>query len=153
MRRTTTKRKFSPKTPRQIGRPRTLCTDRQLITAKKVLIGDLEYRVCIVRDDTLADRAMDAESDGLGLGHTEGLTDFHAGRIYIRDRGDNPTRMLSTLVHEILHASLEASGVVRLIRSYARAFGRDESDVEEDLVAALSPVLVTALRSAGLLRG
>ena len=113
--------------------------------AKKVMVGDLEYRVCIVRGGTQADRAMDAEC--------EGLTDFHAGRIYIRDRGDNPTRMLSTLVHELLHASIEASGVVRLIRSYALAFELDESDVEEDLVAALSPVLVTALRSAGLLKG
>lgn len=109
-----------------------------------VVVGDLVYRVVVLRPG-------DAKPEDWSADH-EGMTDCKAGKLYVSEYHDNPARQQSVFFHELVHAALEASGTVRALHALAEAQGRDEDAVEEDFVASFSPALLGALRSAGLVR-
>jgi hypothetical protein len=75
-----------------------------------------------------------------------GLCDMTEGRIWLDEAiRDNPSLVVSTLVHEIMHAVMGATGTGH------RAFG-DDSDAEEHFIRQFTPGMITALQSAGLMR-
>lgn len=112
--------------------------------AKRIRVADLEYEVRVVRRRDRLPRGMGEFDDG--------LTDFRRGKIYVRDWG-SPSRVVGSLVHEMVHAALDASGADQFLDGYAVSNKRDPSEVEEDFVRMISPALITALRSSGLLKG
>lgn len=98
---------------------------------KRVQVLDLTYCVGVKEE-------LDLD------GHpAEGITDYAAGEIWVRsDQAANPTRARGTLVHELIHAILDATGADDYLRR-----GK-----EEDFVQAFAPALITTLESAGLLK-
>lgn len=111
---------------------------------RRIRVADLEYEVQIVRKGARRPKGM-GEFD-------EGLTDFRRGKIYVRDWGRNQSRVVGTLVHELVHACLDASGADQFLDGFAESNNRLPADVEEDFVRMISPALVIALRSSGLLK-
>lgn len=71
------------------------------------------------------------------LDENEGWTEFKKGQILLRD-GASLSRMRDTLVHEIAHAFLEATGVGAYLQSQVD----DWEQVEETLVRLIAPNLV-----------
>jgi hypothetical protein len=110
---------------------------------RRIAIGDLTYRVRTVPPGSKGPPDWRPELDG--------LTDLEGACIYVASqlRGE---RLTHTIVHEILHAILDASGAGRLLWTLAELQKRDDGEVEEDFVRMVTPMLITALRSARLLR-
>jgi hypothetical protein len=52
-----------------------------------------------------------------------------------------------------MHAIMDVSGAGRILWDLADTLKREPSDVEEDFVRMLTPMIVSSLRSAKLLRG
>lgn len=99
----------------------------------------------------LAYQVVLCDKDAPVLEGGEGMTDYLDSVIWLRE-SDNKARLRDALVHEILHACFEASGASYLLASHLRKRARAEpGEVEEQLIRALAPSLITALRSARLL--
>lgn len=81
---------------------------------------------------------------------TEGVCHHTDNLIEVAEQAED--RMADTLLHEIMHAAIEASGHRRTIRTKHRLTREEWDDLEEDVIRALAPVLLSALRRAGWLR-
>lgn len=100
---------------------------------RKVTVCGLEYQVVRVRS---------GEEPSDWVEGQEGAFDAEKAMIWVKACPGNPSREFDTLMHEIQHVCLDASGAGRFIRK-----GR-----EEDFVHVYTPALIAAQRSAGLLR-
>lgn len=80
----------------------------------------------------------------------EGLCDFASGEIVLRPQVAD--RMAETLMHEVLHATIDASGLGWLLRRRFRMSESQRDAFEEDVIRVLSPALFASLRGAGWLR-
>lgn len=79
-----------------------------------------------------------------------GVLDPETCEITLHD-GMTADRFENTIVHEILHACFDASGMSTYLTSNLKR-GVSIHDVEEQLIRGLTPALITALRGAKLLR-
>lgn len=114
---------------------------------KRVTICGLSYRVVVVRGKGPKDWNR----------RYEGMCDPGAGVIYISSRLlRNPSRLLDTLIHEICHGLAEGTGLRRWLaklvpgKPSARR-RRLIGELEEDVVRILTPAIITAFQSAGML--
>lgn len=106
--------------------------------------------LCAIDVNGLSYRVFVCSPDAECLEGNEGIADYTAGVIWLRDT--NPSRLRDTLVHEILHACMDASGVSHLLDSLiSKRTKTTVREAEELIVRALTPCLITALRSANLL--
>jgi hypothetical protein len=75
-----------------------------------------------------------------------GYVDVDECRIWLRKAPK--VRQREVLFHEIVHATLEESGIGRYLSRVTRLDGQSYEDFEEDLVRLLTPTLRTTLRGA-----
>ncbi len=80
----------------------------------------------------------------------EGHCDPETGEIVLRPQAAD--RMAETLVHEVLHGVIDASGLGWLLRRRFKMTAAQLEEFEEDVIRVLSPALFSALRGAGWLR-
>lgn len=73
--------------------------------------------------------------------NVEGWCDYESGILYVCV-SPSGSRNHGTLVHEIVHAALEASGASWLLARVAEKANQDSDDLEETLVRMLAPALV-----------
>lgn len=78
----------------------------------------------------------------------EGLCDYTNATIYIA-QGRAETVRIDTLLHEIVHGVIEATGHRLKLQTASEAAGHETDHLEEELVVALTPALRAALKSAG----
>lgn len=95
------------------------------------------------RYDVVARKEIDDEG-------TEGMCHHTENLIEVAEQAED--RMADTLLHEIMHAAIEASGHRHAIRTKHRLTREEWLVLEEDIVRALAPVLLSSLRRAGWLR-
>lgn len=79
-----------------------------------------------------------------------GYLDVDTHSIVIQE-GLTPDRFENTLVHEVMHACFDASGLGTALAGVLKR-GAKIDDVEEQIVRGLTSTLIGSLRSIGLLR-
>lgn len=109
-------------------------------------IGGQKWRVSILG----ADEAPPPEMLGKE-GVCEGVCLHEEGMIYIREMPSKP-RMYDALIHELLHAVIDTSGIGTLLSNNMKR-GSKWDELEEQLVRILTPHIITTLRNARLLKG
>lgn len=114
---------------------------------RKVMICGLPYRIAIV--------PMGARGPKGWEKLYEGMCDVESSTIYLSARlRRNPSRLLDALVHEMAHAIAEGTGVRRWLSSLVPWKQRKTDrvfELEEDCVRMITPALIVALQSAGLI--
>lgn len=81
---------------------------------------------------------------------SQGECDYEAATIRLRRQA--PDRMADTLIHEVLHAILDAAGIGWTMRGRFKLSKRAYDKFEEDFVRMMTPALLSTLRNAGWLR-
>lgn len=105
-------------------------------------IGEVE--ICGMRYDIRTDTKLNVEN-----AECYGYLDVDTHSIVIQE-GLTPDRFENTLVHEIMHACFDASGLGTAL-SGALKRGTKLDDVEEQIVRGLTSTLIGSLRSIGLI--
>lgn len=95
------------------------------------------------RYDVVARKEIDDEG-------TEGMCHHTENLIEVAEQAED--RMADTLLHEVMHAALEASGHRHVIRTKHRLTREEWHALEEDVIRALAPTLLSTLRRVGWLR-
>jgi hypothetical protein len=80
----------------------------------------------------------------------EGECDHSTGTITLQPQA--PARMAETLIHEALHAMIEACGLKWLLRERFKLSASAMAKLDEDMIRVLAPALHSTLRRAGWLR-
>ncbi len=80
----------------------------------------------------------------------EGECDYANGVLRLRRQA--PDRMADTLLHEVLHAIFDASGMGWLLRGRFQLSKARYDALEENMIRMLCPALHSTLRNAGWLR-
>lgn len=92
------------------------------------------------------------KGDVKGMGTAEGMTDVLKNEIYLKQKLlKNPCRFLDTLVHEILHAIFDASGLGFWLKRKMKVRGNAWIRAQEELIRFQTPALVSTLKNAGFL--
>lgn len=78
--------------------------------------------------------------EGMGEDY-EGFVWHAKGRIYVMALPDNPARERTIVIHEMVHALLDASGASYLLGQLTEKAGVDYEDFEEILCRMLAPAL------------
>jgi len=86
-------------------------------------------------------RVLEALNDSPELEGNQGVVDYSKAAIYIA-AGYADTSKIDTLLHEIIHTVLHATGMTPKLEKIS-------DSLEEDIVSALTPALRSALKSAG----
>lgn len=105
---------------------------------KKVEVGGTTYSVYLAKEEEFPE----------GFRGVEGFTDPTNATILICN-GISKDRVLDTLLHEMLHAALEASGAQHVFDSNVKGGEAKQMQFEETVVRMLTPCLLRALISAG----
>lgn len=102
---------------------------------RDIMVGGTRYALYECRED---EKPLESG--------TEGFCDYDKCTIYVVKTSHD--RQVATLIHELLHATLDAAGVASVLGEHTKD-GTDLFHLDEQIVRAISPVLRGALLSAG----
>lgn len=104
---------------------------------KRLTICGLEYRVVYATPDEVPE-----------LADNEGICRASVNTIYLR-RNAPPSRMRDALLHEVLHAFLEASGVGAYLSQSFKGSTEEFESHEETLIRLVVPSLLRLVEDNG----
>lgn len=108
---------------------------------KKIVICGQRYSIFSVK-----------KGEVKGMGRAEGMTIVSKNVIYIKERLlKNPDRFMDTLIHEILHALFDASGLGFWLKEKYQFTEEGWFKFQEKVIRFQTPALLSTLASLGFI--